>query len=97
MNFDFNILKNFNVENITKKYYSRLGFNGSIKEEESEENYSSYTSSQIKIEEEGSNLPNSKDINAKKSSFFTEPTTQKKQSFLMKKYMEGEIEALLKV
>ena len=84
------------MSNITKKYYSRLGFFGAIKEEESEENYSSQGISSAKIDEELFALPSSKEIANKKSGFLEELNKNKKNGFDVKKYLEGEIENLLK-
>lgn len=86
------------MSNITKKYYSRLGFYGAIKEEESEDtHYSSQGISSTKLEEELFTQPSSKEITNKKSGFLAELNTQKKNGFDVKKYFEGEIENLLKV
>ena len=84
------------VKNITKKYYSRLGFNGSIKEEDSDEQSPNGSVTFLKIEEE-INGPNNRDLSYKKSGFLQENQLSKKSSFEMKKYLENEIEALLKV
>ena len=84
--------------NITKKYYSRLGFNGSIKEEDSDEQSPNGSVTYLKIEEEIlSNGPNNRDLTYKKSGFLQETQLSKKSSFEMKKYLENEIEALLRV